>query len=121
MKLEQITYNDYEDILDLTSRKNVMKYIKKGETWDSEKVKNFIKYIEKDKYNLGKKYLNYKITNNDNFIGLIEVKDYRGGLYLNIMIKPSEQGKGYFSKAIEMVKKIKFSQHYIIFQVHLDK
>jgi len=109
VKLENITQNDYNDIAELTSIYDVMKYVGDGKTHSSKKVKNFIKYCEIEDKQSDKTRINYyyKIVDNNKFIGIIgfhlfqKNKDY----YLSVYTNPKYQGKGYFSKALSLLLK----------------
>ena len=57
--LENITKDDFDDILELTSNEDVMKYIGNSKVWDDKKVNNFIKYCLDDEKNRDNKRENY--------------------------------------------------------------
>ena len=73
IKLQDITFRDLKDIAKLTSQSSVMKYIGDGRTWDFKKVKNFIKYCQRESRQNDKERTNYyyKITDNTKFLGII--------------------------------------------------
>ena len=130
--LENITKDDFDDILELTSNEDVMKYINNSKVWDSKKVNNFIKYCLDDEKNKDNKRENYYykiITRNEKdenqdennkedeedksntFIGVIGFHKFynsslfttRNEFYLTVYMNPKEQGKGYYNKAIELL------------------
>ena len=42
--LYDITEEDFDDILEMTSKKSIMKFIGNGKVWNEEKVSKFIGY-----------------------------------------------------------------------------
>ena len=128
IKLEDIIFRDLKDIARLTSQPGVMKYVGDGRTWNFKKVKNFIKYCQKETRQNDKTRTNYyyKITDNTKFSGIIgfhtflKFKNY----YLSVYINPKYQGKGVFSKAmkllLERVAKHKPNVKYILSLVYED-
>ena len=107
IKLQDITFRDLKDIAKLTSQSSVMKYIGDGRTWDFKKVKNFIKYCQRESRQNDKERTNYyyKITDNTKFLGIIgfhtflKFKNY----YLSVFINPNYQGKGVYSNAMKLL------------------
>jgi len=141
IQLQNITFRDFKDIKKLTSSQNVMKYIAEGNIWSVERVKKFIKYcqIENNQNDNKRTKYYYKIVNIDNeksskqsihntytFIGIIgfhtflQFKDY----YLKVYIKEHQQGKGFYSKAVNLLlhKVAKHKPHinYILSLVYKD-
>lgn len=130
--LKNIDETDYNNILDLTTNINVMKYIGNGKIWDTNKVKKFIKYnLEEENisdskrknyyYKIQEKSKSIKIINGsktDNFVGIIgfHIMNNKNKndnnikynqFYLTIYLNPNKQGKGYFSSSINsLIKKI---------------
>jgi len=105
--LQNITFRDLKDVSKLTSQYSVMKYVSNGKTWNLKKVKNFIKYCEKETKQNDKERTQYyyKIVKNNQFVGIIgfhrflKFKNY----YLSVYINPKYQGKGIFSKAMKLL------------------
>lgn len=128
IKLEDITFRDLKDIARLTSQPGIMKYVGDGRTWNFKKVKNFIKYCQKETRQNDKERTNYyyKIVEDNKLLGIIgfhtflKFKNY----YLSIYINPKYQGKGVFSKAmkllLERVAKHKSNIKYILSLVYED-
>ena len=128
IKLQDITFRDLKDIARLTSQPGVMKYVGDGRTWNFKKVKNFIKYCQKETRQNDKERTNYyyKIVEDNKLLGIIgfhtflKFKNY----YLSIYINPKYQGKGVFSKAmkllLERVAKHKSNIKYILSLVYED-
>ena len=42
--LYDITEEDFDDVLEMTSKKSIMKFIGDGKEWDGEKVSKFINH-----------------------------------------------------------------------------
>ena len=127
LELEDITKDDFKDILELTSNEDVMKYIGNSKIWDDKNVNNFIKYCLDDEKNKDNKRENYyyKIISHDDetlnkiFIGVIGFRKFynsslfttRNEFYLTVYMNPKEQGKGYYNRAIELlIKKMRKHQ-----------
>lgn len=135
LELEDITKDDFKDILELTSNEDVMKYIGNSKVWDNKNVNNFIKYCLDDEKNKDNKRENYyyKIISHENdneidktnktlnkiFIGIIGFHKFynsslfttRNEFYLTVYMNPKEQGKGYYNRAIELlIKKMRKHQ-----------
>ncbi len=122
IKLEQVSEDDFNDIYEITSNINVMKYIGDGKIWDEKKTKNFIKYcIEEESIDDKKReQYYYKITNLDSrFIGIIgfhkfvrkELPRTRNEFYLTVYLNPNLQGKGYFMESIKLLLE-KMKEHH---------
>jgi len=128
IKLQNITFKDLKDISRLTSQSIVMKYIGDGKTWSLKKVKNFIKYCQKETIQNDKERTNYyyKIVEDNKLVGIIgfhrflKFKNY----YLSVYINPKYQGKGVYSNAmkflLERVTKHKPNVKYILSLVYED-
>ncbi len=121
--LNKIDINDTNNILELTSNPDIMKYIGNSKIWDKEKVNRFIKYcLDEEKLSDYKRQqYYYKITGsekNDEFIGIIgfhkfprkELPETLNEFYLTVYLDPRHQGKGYFSSSINLLLK-KMSQY----------
>ena len=134
LKLKNISSDDYDNIKQLTKIQSVMRYVGNGQTWNDNKLNNFIKYnLIEQKLNDNKRdNYYYKIVNENSktkikskiksksktkptksketFIGIIgfhkfpQVKDYKN-YYLTIFIDPKHQNKGYFSQSIDLLSK----------------
>lgn len=107
MKLLDIKEKDYDFIYKLTNNKEVIQHIAKGLTWDEEKVKTFIKYNleEQQLSNDDRIQFYYIIHGDDKDIGIIGFyKELDKNYHLRIFLDTSFQGKGYFSKSLELVK-----------------
>ena len=106
MKLEDINESDRRDIIRLTKLKSVMRYVGDGKIWDSDKVDRFIGYNLEEVNMVNRKEYYYKITDKNQFIGIIGVHPFRSfkGYYLSVMILPAEQKKGYYRKSMEKLK-----------------
>ena len=107
IKLQDITFRDLKDISRLTSQPGIMKYVGDGRTWNFKKVKNFIKYCQKETRQNDKERTNYyyKIVEDNKLLGIIgfhtflKFKNY----YLSVYINSKYQGKGIYSKAIKLL------------------
>jgi RimJ/RimL family protein N-acetyltransferase len=121
IKLNKIDIVDTNNILELTKNPDVMKYIGNSKIWDKEKVSRFIKYCldDESQADYKRQQYYYKINNSDNeFIGIIgfhkfprkELPDTVNDFYLTVYLDPRQQGKGYFTQAINLLLK-KMSQY----------
>jgi len=107
IQLQNITFKDLKDVSKLTSQSSVMKYVGDGRTWRFKKVKNFIKYCQKEAIQNDKERNNYyyKIVEDNRLVGIIgfhtflKFKNY----YLSVYINPTYQSKGVFSKAMTLL------------------
>ena len=110
--LEDINIIDFDDILNLTTKKGIMKFIGDSKVWDEKKVEKFIQYnLEEQGQNQNKRQnYYYKIISSerdrDVFVGIIGAHTMRGrkGFYLTIMIEKEYQGKGYYRESLELLK-----------------
>ena len=111
--LYDITEEDFDAILEMTSKKSIMKFIGNGKVWNEEKVQKFIHYnLEEQNQNQNKRQnYYYKIVSStdsgdDIFIGIIGAHEMKGrkGFYLTSMIEKIHQGKGYYKEALELFK-----------------
>ena len=128
IKLQDITFKDLKDVSRLTSQLSVMKYVGDGKTWNFKKVKNFIKYCQKEARQIDKERSNYyyKIVEDNKLLGIIgfhtflKFKNY----YLSVYINQKYQGKGVYSNAmkllLERVAKHKPNIKYILSLVYED-
>ena len=114
IELYDIMEEDFDDILEMTSKKNIMKFIGTGKVWDGEKVGKFIEYnLQEQTQNQNKRQnYYYKIvfsTGKKNiFIGIIGAHIMKGrkGFYLTIMVEKEHQGKGYYRESLELLKQV---------------
>lgn len=106
MRLLDIRQKDYQAILKLTRKKDVMKYVLDGKVWSEEKVSKFIKYnLEEQKMdNKERKQFFYRMVKGEEFIGIIGFYIQRDVYHLRVFLLPEEQGKGYFNQALEILK-----------------
>ena len=106
VKLLDLVESDETKIFRLTNYKTVMQWIGNGKIWSREKVRKLIQSQISDKQDDSRKYFYYKITEEEDTIGLIGVHpfDKFPGYYLTVLIKPSEQGKGYYKQSIKKLK-----------------
>ena len=116
IKLDLIKKSDFDNILELTTNIDIMKYIGNSKIWDKEKVSKFINYCindEKVKDNKREQYY-YKIINSsDDFIGIIgfhkfvrkELPQTNNEFFLTIYLNPKQQNKGYFSESMKLLIK----------------
>jgi len=107
MRLLEIREKDYPFISKLTSDANLMKYIKNGKPWTSEKAKEFVNYCVEDS-KLSHKERDqywYLIETDSDIIGMIGFEKHKdNNYYLRVIIMKKYQGKGYFTKALDLVK-----------------
>jgi RimJ/RimL family protein N-acetyltransferase len=107
IKLQDITFRDLKDVSRLTSQLSVMKYVGDGKTWNFKKVKNFIKYCQKETKQNDKERLQYyyKIVEDNKLLGIIGFHPFRKfkNYYLSVYINPKYQGKGIYSKAMTLL------------------
>ena len=112
--LYDITDEDFDDILAMTSKKSIMKFIGNGKVWNEEKVSKFIGYnLEEQGQNRNqRKEYYYKIVfsedNEEVFVGIIGAHTMKGrkGFYLTIMIEKEYQGMGYYREGLELLKEV---------------
>lgn len=120
IKLESISESDFNDIYEITSNINVMKFIGDGKIWDANKTKTFIKYcLEEELINDNKRqqyYYKIQDINTNKFIGVIgfhkfprrELPKTKNEFYLSVYFNPNAQGQGYFMKSIiQLIEKMK--------------
>jgi RimJ/RimL family protein N-acetyltransferase len=112
--LEKIIKSDFNNILEITSNPEVMKYIGNSRIWDKDKVAKFIQYCikdEKESNRIRSQYY-YKILNdNREFVGIIgfhkflrkELSDLKTEFFLTIYFNPKQQGKGYYSETMNLL------------------
>jgi RimJ/RimL family protein N-acetyltransferase len=113
MILETINKKDFDNILEITSNPDVMKYIGNTQILNSEKVNKFITYcLNEDKLqDYQREQYYYKIINQNDFVGIIgfhkftrrELPTNKNDFYLTVYLNPKHHGKGFFSKAIELL------------------
>jgi len=126
--LETIESSDFNSLLELTSNPEVMKFIGNSKTWNSEKVKTFIKYCQEENKTPDNRRQNYyyKIVDNSNtnptpntMLGVIgfhifkrkEMPDIGNEFFLTVYMNPKYQGKGIYSQAYNLlIEKIKKHQ-----------
>ena len=121
IKLKNINYSDTDAIYNIVSKKEVMKFVGNGEIWDKKKTQRFIDYClqEERLEDYQRENYYYKIVSNK-LVGIIGFHTFIGfkGYYLTIYLDPNEQGKGYFSKSLNLlndkIKKHKPKLKYII-------
>ncbi len=112
--LYDITEEDFSDILEMTRKKNIMKFIGNGKVWNEEKVSKFIGYNlqEQGQHRNQRKEYYYKIVfckgNEEVFVGIIGAHTMKGrkGFYLTIMIEKEYQGMGYYREGLELLKEV---------------
>lgn len=118
MFLRDITELDYVDILRLTSKKSVMKFVGNGEIWDSNKVKRFIHYnvLETNISDSKRNNFYYKIVisnrKQNQFTGIIGFHKFpilkNNNFFLTIYLDPKFQGQGLFSNSLQLlIRKMK--------------
>ena len=116
--LEKINNSDFNNILEITSNPEVMKYIGNSRIWDNDKVNKFIQYCIDDEkikdYQKRTQYY-YKIINKNekiiDFIGVIgfhkfyrkELPNFNNEFFLTIYFNPKQQGKGYYSESVKLL------------------
>ena len=126
MKLRDIKEEDYKAIQRLTKNEEVMKFIGPGRIWSGEKVQKFINYnLEEQKLsNEKREQFYYVVEEEGDFIGIIGFHLAREKYVLTIYFYKSKQGKGYFTPAVELLKKrinkVKPKAEYLYAQVHHD-
>lgn len=106
LKLKNISKLDYDNILNIVSDENVMKYIGNGQIWTSDKTRRFINYsLEDQKLKDDRTTFFYKIVSGSKFIGIIGIHKYdtEDNYYLTIFIDKIYQGKGYGRKSLELI------------------
>ena len=113
-ELKNIESTDLDDILNLTQRKSIMRYIGNGKIWDRNKCEKFISYSLKERNMKDTKRQNYyyKIVKNKTFMGLIGFHTFpilgNKNYYLTIYFLPEFQGTGLLSISLDLlIKKIK--------------
>ena len=113
--IHQLTKKEIEELYNIVQNKD-MKYLGKGKKWNYNKINELIKYSKKDYIEKFKNsnYLYIILFDNNKIIGLgyIHPGIYKYSNYLQpaIIIKSTEQGKGY--SKIFLNKLIKLSKKY---------
>ena len=110
IKLKNIAKSDFDQIYSIVSKEEVMKFVNNGFSWDKEKVQRFIDYciIEQKLDKIKRQTYYYKIVDLNNIIiGIIGFHPMKGfkGDYLTVFFDLNQQGKGYFSKSLQELKK----------------
>jgi RimJ/RimL family protein N-acetyltransferase len=108
-EIKDITEEDFDDILKMTKKKSIMKFIGDGKVWDEKKVEKFIDYNLEEQNQRNRKNYYYKIVSRvrgDTFIGIIGAHEMKGrkGFYLTIMIEKEHQRKGYYGEGLQLLK-----------------
>ena len=106
IKLKNINKNDFDNIYKIVSQKEIMKFIGNGNIWDKEKTHRFINYCLQEQKLPDSKRENYyyKIVSNK-LVGIIGFHPFINfkGYFLTIYLDTNEQGKGYFSKSLNLL------------------
>ncbi len=120
IKLQKITMADFANILNVTSDKEVMKFVGRSITWTPEMVKAYIEQCMLDEFvDLSdRQYFSFKIVYNNKFAGIIEFKSNNRNIFfkpeyqknlkndviLTIYICRELQNKGIGQKSIKLLK-----------------
>ena len=108
LSLVDIKEKDYDFIYKLTTNKSVMRFITNGKIWSKEKIEKFVKYNleEQELKNSLRNQFYYIIEDEKNKIGIIGFFKEENDYFFRVLIDPKFQGKGYFSKSLEMLTNI---------------
>jgi len=111
--LKNISKNDFDSILDITSTPEIMENIGNGLIWSEEKVKRFISFCIKDAKvsPRSRTQYYYKIVSNDYFLGIIgfhtfyrkELPTKPTDFYLTVYMSQKYQGRGIYSIAMKLL------------------
>jgi RimJ/RimL family protein N-acetyltransferase len=120
IKLQKITMTDFDDILKVTSDKEVMQFVGRSITWTPEMVKAYIHQCMIDEFvDLPERqYFSFKIVYNKKFAGIIEFKSNNRNIFfrpeyqknlkndviLTVYICRELQNKGIGQKSIKLLK-----------------
>ena len=115
--LEKINNSDFNNILEITSNPEVMKYIGNSMIWDKDKVNKFIQYCMDDEkikdYRKRGQYYYKILTEERDFVGVIgfhkfyrkELSNFNNDFFLTIYFNPKQSGKGYYSESMKLLLK----------------
>jgi len=111
--LKNISKNDFDSILDITSTPEIMENIGNGLIWGEEKVKRFIYFCIKEAKEppRSRTQYYYKIVSNDYFLGIIgfhtfyrkELPTKPNDFYLTVYMSQKYQGRGIYSIAMNLL------------------
>ena len=113
LTLEELDYDDRDDLYKLSNYKSIMKWIGNGKVWSRDKIEKLIELQLSDRHDKHRSYFYFKIVLDNTTIGIIGLHpfSYFKGSYLTVFINPQYQGKGYYKKSIELlgdkIRKIK--------------
>jgi RimJ/RimL family protein N-acetyltransferase len=121
--------DDFKFLKDMTNDIRIYQFIRNKKPWTDEKVNRFLnKCIDDQKLPKGKReeynyIIEYEEGEEVTKIGLIGASQKGKKLSMTIFIDPSFQGKGYFSKSLELFKqeihKLKPRLKYFFVQTHV--
>jgi L-amino acid N-acyltransferase YncA len=120
MVLKNITPDDKKDIKKITSQKETMKHVGKGNTWNETQINNFIKYSVKEAeidpeernqfYWIAKVCDLTKKSDSGKTVGIVGIHTvkYDPGYRVSIFINKKKTGKGYGKVILrDAIKKFK--------------
>jgi len=99
LNMEKITDKDKEDIRQITSAEEIMKFLGNGKTLNNKQFDEFMDNIKSGKEKF------FKLTDKNKLIGIIGISEFLKYPSLTIALKKEEQGKGYLKKALELFAK----------------
>jgi RimJ/RimL family protein N-acetyltransferase len=120
IELTDIRKSDRPELIEITGKPNIMKFIGLGNTWTPQDVDKYINYTIQDaKISTAKRtWFSYAIRHRNKLIGVIEFKcisiykilplqlrkKYQNDVALTIYINDTYQGKGVARMALEQLK-----------------
>lgn len=120
IELTNFKWTDKKDLLELTSKQHIMKFIGLGKTWTATDVDKYIKYTFKDSKipTHKRQWFSYAIRYNGKLAGVVEFKtmkistyipediqeQFKNDVVMTIFINDTYQGKGLGKKTVELLK-----------------
>jgi len=120
IELTNFRWSDKKDLLELTSKQHIMKFIGLGKTWSSTDVDKYIKYTFQDSKipTLKRQWFSYAIRYNGKLAGVVEFKtmnistyipenireQFKNDVIMTIFINDKYQGKGLGKTIVELLK-----------------
>lgn len=120
LELTNFRMADKQDLLEITSKHHIMKFIGLGKTWSSSDVDKYIKYtIQDSKIPAHKRqWFSYAVRYDGELAGVIEFKtmkistyipqnireQFKNDVVMTIFINDKYQGKGLGKKIVELLK-----------------
>ena len=104
-----IGQNDFNDVAPLYRNPEITRWIRDGRPWDDHKIHRYLDHFAKENY-LVTGFIDYKIVVDGITIGIVGFRTdfsparrdrfYQGRPFISILIDPSQQGRGYATRAL---------------------